>query len=728
MTPFRIPEHKSGTYDRRLKVFIGLSLALFLMCLLRLLQMQLLADASLQDEIAALKERRNSSRQFQTLRGKILDRNGAVIAADVPRFQVYVNYRLSCFLDERVVQATLSEARQEDADPSLDEVQEEVDSGRQNLELVIDKCTQFGLSRSEIEQEIRGLNDDVWNSRSFIAWVRDARDHGGVDPNLVAKYGGINSIPISEGLARLERRFPDPNERYRRIARVDDIPELEKDLPLVELKTEDDVFAAQSGFMGLNDVQILPTGHRYYPHGAAAAQTIGYVQPATQERDTKLFADDPLASYLADEVCGREDGVEYVCESILRGRRGELVYDIDRQLVRQTETQFGRDVRLTLDISLQERIEKHLSDPQTNPDYCKAPMAAVVIQIGSGDILALVSLPNYDLNYARYAFNRLRDDPNRPLLNRTINHQIYPPGSVAKPLVLIAGLESGVVTPEEPISCPAEPPPQGWPKCLIYRQSKTGHDGRWLNNARNAIKGSCNVYFSHVADRVEARELQRWLFNFGYGREIPLLCPAPPVPGSVLRSFKQFPGQIGSTFVPAHADIESLDQIPALSRRDKIMFGIGQGNFRVTPLQVANAFAALARDGRYCVPNLFLEPKPPQPVDLRLSPATLRVVRDGMSAVVNERGGSAYHAFVTSGLSRHGVTVYGKTGSTERPDHAWFAGFVEDHEGAKIAIALVVEGGQRGSSDAAPLGRDIIRLCVEAGYVGRGTPAAGGAR
>jgi penicillin-binding protein 2 len=725
MTPFRVPEHKSGTYDRRLKVFIGLSLALFLMCLLRLLQIQLLADASLQDEIAALKERRNSSRQLQTLRGKILDRHGETIAANVPRFQVYINYRLSCFLDERVVQARLLEAQEADANPSLYDVYNEVDDKRQDLELIIEKCARFGLSREQVEEKIRRLNDAIWDYRSFIAWVRD-----GVDPNLVAKYGGINSIPTSEGLAGLERRFPDPNERYRRVARVDDIPRMEENLALVELQTEDDVFAAQLGFMGMNDVQILPTGHRYYPRGAAAAQTIGYVQPATQKRDTKLFADDPLASYLAGEVCGREDGVEYVCESILRGRRGELVYDIDRQLIRQTETQFGRDVRLTLDISLQERIEKHLSDPQTNPDYCKAPMAAVVIQIGSGDILALVSLPNYDLNYARYAFNRLRDDPNRPLLNRTINHQIYPPGSVAKPLVLIAGLESGVVTPEEPISCPAARAPAGWPNCLIYLRHKRGHDGNWLNNARNAIKGSCNIYFSHVADRVEARELQRWLFNFGYGREIPLLCPAAPVPGSAPRSFKQFPGQIGGTLVSPHADIKSLDQIPALSRRDKIMFGIGQGNFRVTPLQVANAFAALARGGRYSTPNLFLEPRPlqPAPVDLKLSPTTLRVVYDGMSAVVNERGGTAYDAFVTSGLSRQGVKVYGKTGSTERPDHAWFAGFAEDHEGAKIAIALVVEGGQHGSSDAGPLARDIIRLCVEAGYVGRGTSAMTGAR
>ena len=78
-----------------------------------------------------------------------------------------------------------------------------------------------------------------------------------------------------------------------------------------------------------------------------------------QQEDKDLFAGDRLSSYLDDEVCGREDGVEYVCEPILRGRRGELIYDIDRQLISRTEAEFGNDVRLTIDIELQQKIEQH---------------------------------------------------------------------------------------------------------------------------------------------------------------------------------------------------------------------------------------------------------------------------------------------------------------------------------------------------------------------------------
>ena len=708
-------------YEKRVKVFIGICLAVLLLCLLRLAQMQLFADDSLQDEIARLMESRSLVKQFKTLRGKILDRQGEILAADMPQFQICLNYRLSCFLDERVVIAKLAAAKAGDTNPSLAEINRRVDDQRQDLQYIIDKCSLFGLSRRQIEDRVTALNDAVWNLRSFYCWAR-----GNPDPNVIAKYKDLNHVPLAEALASLARQYPDSAARNERIAKVTDIPEMSQDLPLVELKTEDEVFAAQQlECMDTNDVQILPTGRRYYPYRQAAAQTIGWVGPATQSRDLTAFADDPLASYLKGEVCGREDGVEYACESLLRGRRGEVVYDIDRQLVRQTDTEFGQDVQLTLDIRLQEMIEQRLTDPKVNPEYARAPMAGAIIDVRSGDILALVSLPSYDLNSIRRDYDKLLADPNRPTTNRALC-RLYPPGSVAKPVVLIAGLESHAITPEEPISCPATDPPTGWPKCLIWRQFKEGHDQKWINNARNATKGSCNVYFSHLADRIDARVLQEWFFRFGYGRELPLSCPDALSAGSIPRCLRQAPGEIGSTMATT-ADAESVDQLPRLFDRDRKMFGIGQGNFRVTPLQVANAFATLARRGRCLPPRLFLSPQSApaaEPVDLPISPATLQVVYDGMSAVVNERGGSAYHAFAGSGLTQQGVTVYGKTGSTERPYHASFAGFAEDQEGAKIALALVVESGQRGGSDAAPLACEILKLCVEAGYLGHATAPA----
>jgi len=703
-------------YDQRVKVFIGVCLAILLVCVVRLAQMQLLAESAVQDEIAKLKERRSESRQLKTLRGKILDRHGHVLATDTPKFQVYVNYQLSCYLDERVVQAQIAESKREGANPSLEaKVRERVAEQKEELERIITECSQFGTSPEQIRSTLAARNNQIWKLRSYLAWRR-----GSHDPNLMAKYENrVDRVPFAEAMADLVRQYPDPNDRYRRVIRVNDIPEVRKDLPIVELQTEDDVFAAQLEFRDVPDVQVLPTGYRFYPYGPVAAQTIGWVGPATQTRDTELFEDDPQASYLSGEVCGREDGVEYVCETLLRGRRGELVYDIDDQLVRQIETQFGRDVQLTLDIELQRQIEQWLTDPNHNPLYCRSRMAAAVIEIGSGDILALVSLPTYDLNTARYEWGKLMNDKEgRPLINRAIN-DLYAPGSVVKPLVLIAGLEAGVITPEEAISCPAAPPAKP-PNCWIFKQYRAGHDGSWINNARNALKGSCNIYFAELADRIEPRLLQTWMFRFGYGRQIPLTCPVPPGPGIPLRSFRQAPGQIASTLVPSYTEITSLDQIPPLKSWHRRLFGIGHGDFRATPLQVANTFATLARGGRHKMPRLFRDPAPPEsePTDLPISLASLATAAEGMSAVVNEPGGTAYEYFRGSQLRSRGVRVYGKTGSTEAPENAWFAAYATDRDGAKIAMAVVVVGGQHGGRDAAPLGRAILELCAAAGYLG----------
>jgi len=108
----------------------------------------------------------------------------------------------------------------------------------------------------------------------------------------------------------------------------------------------------------------------------------------------------------------------------------------------------------------------------------------------------------------------------------------------------------------------------------------------------------------------------------------------------------------------------------------------------------------------------------PASIALNISPQTLAIVYDGMSAVVNEPDGTAYKEFAPAGFAEQDIKVYGKTGSTEEPDNAWFAGFAEDSSSRSIAIALVVEGGQHGSADAAPLARDIIQFCIEAGYIG----------
>lgn len=361
-------------------------------------------------------------------------------------------------------------------------------------------------------------------------------------------------------------------------------------------------------------------------------------------------------------------------------------------------------------------------------------MAAVVIEIATGNILALVSIPTFDLNRIRDDYKTIVFDSNEPLRNRAIK-QDYPPGSTIKPFVLIAALESKKITSTEVISCPAGKAPKGWPNCWINRKYPyLGHDDKWMdrggNKARNAIRGSCNIYFSRLTHRIDSSCLQQWLWKFGYGREI---LPGPfweqnselmlKLPDKAKRNFQQYAGVIYSG---RRRPLSRLEEFPAIENSHRKYFGIGQGDLRATPLQVANAMAAISRDGLYKDPVLFTTPSEKSAydtIDLNISPETLTVVRDGMYAVVNELDGTAFAPFQYSRFDQQDVKVYGKTGSTEGVENAWFAGFAEDSTARGISIVVVVEGGQHGSSDAGPLARDIIQFCIDAGYIGKTTPA-----
>ncbi len=710
-------------YDKRIRIFVLLIACLLIVCLLRLGDMQLLSGSFYRNRVAKLKQGEGLSRQLKTIRGRILGRNGEVLADDEPQFWLHINYNITCFMDERVCDGRILEAAAKyNSQSTTAEVKEQLEAGLEDLRRVIDKCARFrGVSTSQMEAKVRKINDFIWNRRAFQAWRK-------AFPNsdILQNYDSIISVPISVAIADFQRNQPGLAERLKLINKVD-IAEMHKSWPLLELRTDDDIFMAQLEFLDIEGVEILPRVHRVYPFGRVAAQTIGWVGPP-QENDRKLFEEDKLSYYLEDEVCGREDGVEYVCEAALRGRRGEEVFDIDRRLISRTQTQFGTDVSLTLDVELQQRIEEYIADCRLNTN-CSAPSAAVVIDVATGDILALVSTPVFDLNCVRYDYGDILADLNEPLRNRAINKQ-YPPGSVVKPLVLVAGLESGSITVDEVISCPAAAAPKGWPNCWIYNRHRSGHDYQWLNNARNAIKGSCNIYFSRLADRIEPAVLQQWLFRFGYGHKISLTSNL----DQELRELRQVQGQISS--VRPESEIEDFNEVFVLVRDERRYFGMGQGNLRATPLQVANAMACLARGGLYKPPrlsthsiiasevkqshidNLKIEIRNSEGINLNISPQTLSVIHDGMWAVVNEPGGTAYKEFTNSGIPEQGVTVYGKTGSTEEPDNAWFAGFAKDNNDRNIAVSVVVEGGQHGSQDAAPLARDIIQFCIEAEYIG----------
>ena len=440
-----------------------------------------------------------------------------------------------------------------------------------------------------------------------------------------------------------------------------------------------------------------------------------------------MFSDDIYSSYLSGEVAGKR-GVEAVCEPVLRGQRGEVTYNVDGQRIDTSDAEFGKDISLTLDIELQRKLEKYLTDPNFNTNYAAA-MGAVIIDVESSDILAIVSTPTYDLNTVRRKYTEITNAPNKPFENKAM-YKTYPPGSSIKPIILAIGIDEKIVTADEIISCPNEKAPKGWPSCWIWRQAGGSHDWSWAdeggNIGRNAIRGSCNIYFSHVANEVDPEVFQQWLYRFGYGRRI---LAAPDFGYKLkgldreqmsIKALQESAGQISSRM--PRGKIESLDDISRIDRNERRMFGIGQGSLRATVLQVANAMASIARGGVFKNPKLFIDDSGDKKIrgeTIGVRPETVSLIRDGMHAVVYEVGGTAEKAFHGKDLDKRDITVYGKTGSTQTPATAWFAGFAEDSSERSVAIAIVVEGGTSGSSDAAPLGAAMIEMCNDLGYVGK---------
>lgn len=651
-------------------------------------------------------------RQLPTLRGKILDRNEHVLASDQPFFYLQLSYEIIRLLDDRYWQANIQPIAAKGLDPAAAEEQlkENWKDDIDQLTKTINFCIYIAdADENQLYEKLAAINDRMWELGRFIYWRRQNPD-------------------ASLGDYARQKEFILPAQ----ILSVD-LNEMHQAYSLIELDDRRTLIAAQIELAGISRASIGSEARRIYPYAASACQIIGWVGPVGPEQAQQLFSDDEYLQYLDGEVLGKT-GVEKNCEVILRGRRGDVTYDRQKKELARTEPRFGQDIQLTIDIKLQEQIGTLLNEPNiAAPEFHgTGRIAAVVLDAATADILAMVSLPVYDLNRARLDYNQLLKDPAQPLRNHTLE-DTFPPGSSVKPLITLAGLEEHKITADTVIPCSYTLPPQSWPKCLLQRRGYC-HDARWeeegqVNNARNALRGSCNVYFSHVADRLDGKQLQRWLWQFGYGTRTLQPCVYDTAIenaaiGTEDYRLREVPGSI--IFGIQQNSIDTIELAPQIPAGEKRWWGIGQGNLRTTVLQVANAYAILARHGLVKSPRIVQNPDDPMNEkhcrQLPIHSENLAVVYDGMRAVVSERGGSAYTAFSESGLDALGMTIYGKTGSTENPENAWFAAFVTDRAGRAIALAVMVEGGQSGANDAAPLAREIIRLCNQSGFIGTAAP------
>lgn len=510
---------------------------------------------------------------------------------------------------------------------------------------------------------------------------------------------------------------------------------------------------------------LRPGMHRDYPYGAAASQVIGYLNrvPKGDEPDP-TNPDDKLKRYLANDLIGK-GGVEALGETLLRGQRGRIVRRVADDTIVQTKDAIpGEDVRLTIDIEMQKPIEDRFAHPLVDNIPDKAPMygAAVVMDVPTGQIRALVSYPTYNINELDQTYPKLvKDDINRPLMNRATQFALEP-GSTVKPIAGIAALAEGVIKPYEGIEC------TGY---LVLNGKKYVHEGKcWTMSSKTgppthhashqgthgnpdgfltfpeALQRSCNVYFETVADRLGIDRLSLWMERFGLGRPVGI-------------GLKEATGMRPDSY-----------EGPAAQRNGIITWtgAIGQNHVAATPLQMANVAATFARNGTWIRPTLTTPPigvtaDGPDRVQIPADPAFFALAKEGMIAVVNTDAGTGKM------LRRDDVVVAGKTGTAQaarlyiperdeqgrivkdadgkskgrflepstqahpnpealwyrgsdavgaKPLHAWFIGYAPA-EHPQIAFAVFVEYGGSGGKIAGSIAQGILAAAIDAGYLQR---------
>jgi len=440
----------------------------------------------------------------------------------------------------------------------------------------------------------------------------------------------------------------------------------------------------------LPDVQLDVQPRRRYHFGSLAAHLLGYVGEVNAQDMEK----DKTGFYQPGDVIGRS-GIESLAEGQLRGVHGQRVVEVNvaghvvgdvakgyREAIR------GVKIYLTLSQPLQSKLESLLEGHRG---------AGVVLEVGTGDVLAMASSPSFDPNeftggITSDRYTELSDDPGTPLFNRALRGA-YPPGSPYKVVTAAAGLESKKVFPSTRFS-----PCTGSYRLgnRLFRCWKaSGHGSLDL---KGAITQSCDVYFYQLAELLTLDELDRTATRFGLGHSTGI----------------ELSGE-ASGLVPDTAYYNRRFGPRGWTRGVMFNIAIGQGEILVTPLQMARTYAAIGGDGHLYRPHLILardyasnaieKRKPRRISDEICSTPTLRFLRKALVAVVGSEEG-------TGGLARvEGVTVAGKTGTAQNPrgeDHAWFVGYAPA-ERPEIAVAVIIENAGHGGAVAAPIVGKILK-------------------
>ncbi|MDR0716725.1 MAG: penicillin-binding protein 2 [Azoarcus sp.] len=455
-------------------------------------------------------------------------------------------------------------------------------------------------------------------------------------------------------------------------------------------------------------VEVQARLFRDYPHGKLASHLIGYISSISENDVERIEEEGETANYRGSKNIGKA-GVEAVYEADLHGVTGaeQIEKTAGGYAVRSLSNKpsvSGNSIELSIDIELQKVAEAAFGERRG---------ALVAIEPASGEVLALASMPTFDPNLfvdgiSGMDWRMLRDSPDKPLLNRAIN-SAYPPGSTFKPFMALAGLAAGKRTVER-----LYPDPGGfWFGNHFFKDDKKG--GHGMVNLHKSIVVSCNTYYYVLANDLGIDTIAASMAWFGLGARTGVdlpnesvgILPSPEWKRKAFKTREQQKWYAGET----------------------ISVGIGQGYNAYTPIQMANALAAVANGGKLMRPRVvraIIDDKGQRYVqspelvrEIPIKPEHFAAVRKAMEDVT--RFGTGARAFAGAPYRAGGKTGtaqvlalksgqrYGETCKTNPRlcDHSWFIAYAPAEE-PKIALAVFVENGGWGAAAAAPIARQVI--------------------
>ncbi len=435
-------------------------------------------------------------------------------------------------------------------------------------------------------------------------------------------------------------------------------------------------------------LEMLMVHRRRYLPGGFMAHAGGYVGEVSEQQ-----IEASNGRLRPGDIAGKS-GLERQYNDILMGADGMrrvIVNSIGKEVGRlsQQEATPGRDIRLTIDYDLQTVAENALAGRKGS---------IVTLDPRTGEVLAMVSRPAPDPNdfairISKGEWQRLNEDPDKPLLNRTIQAQLAP-GSVFKIVMATAMLESKAIPENMTVFCPGYAEFYG----RMFKDHVYGKGSHGIVDFHKAIVQSCDIYFYNVGKRLGIDRIAYYATKLGLGKRTGIDLPAEE-----------------SGLMPSEEWVERVYHRKWYAG-ETISVAIGQGAVTVTPLQLARLIGGVAMGGVFKQPHLIKDARKIAEERFEISEPTVEKVTQGMYGVVNEGGTAA-------GARLEGIEFCGKSGSAQVigydardkygkkkqfKDNAWFVGYAP-RRNPEIAVAVLVESGEHGGAVAGPMARDIIK-------------------